>query len=145
MAISEHWSRYCLCATRLQAIDCFSCCWLDPGHNMTSLSFNELKRHCMKCVFFSQKYTHVNIKRLDKMQMTISSAFSTKIRIWFEFPTKGSFDKCLALITQTWCQSGHNLKCVWLTHWGQDKMAAISQTVVSNVFSFLKWKCMNFD
>ena len=30
-----------------------------------------------------------------------------------------------------------------LTHWGQDKMAAIFQTTFSNGFS--SWKCMNFD
>ena len=30
-----------------------------------------------------------------------------------------------------------------LTHWGWDKMAAISQTAFSN--AFLKWKCMNCD
>ena len=30
-----------------------------------------------------------------------------------------------------------------LTHWGQDKMAAFSQTTFSNVFSSVK--CLNFD
>ena len=30
-----------------------------------------------------------------------------------------------------------------LTHWGRDKMDAISQTIFSN--GILEWKCMNFD
>ena len=35
-------------------------------------------------------------------------------------------------------QSPRRQWCVWLTHWGRDKMAAIAQTTVSNAFSWMK-------
>ena len=41
------------------------------------------------------------------------------------------------------CLGKHNKPCAYLTHWGRDKMAAISQTIFS--MHFLEWKWMNFD
>ena len=36
------------------------------------------------------------------------------------------------------CLGKHNKQCAYLTHWGRDKMAAISQTIFSNAFSWMK-------
>ena len=63
--------------------------------------------------------------------------------------TKGQYrGKCFHLMTSSWrtCVSSFMMRIRWstlwsfdhLTHWGRDKMAAISQTIFSSEFSWMK-------
>ena len=42
--------------------------------------------------------------------------------------------RCICVSRPQWVNSFHS----WLTHWGRDKMDAISQTIFSNTFSWMK-------
>ena len=58
----------------------------------------------------------------------------------------GSFNSVdVFLVRLTWTTYGQYspFSALSLTHWGRDKMDAISQTTLSN--AFLEWKCFNFD
>ena len=43
-----------------------------------------------------------------------------------------------AVLYSVWGKTSYHEGCLLLTHWGRDKMAAISQTTLSNAFSWMK-------
>ena len=51
--------------------------------------------------------------------------------------TIGSLHLMQAMKLQIWHEIRHRFHCT-LTHWGRDKMAAFSQTTLSNAFSWMK-------
>ena len=48
-------------------------------------------------------------------------------------------------LNSVWCSDAIWQHISWLTHWGRDKMAAVSQTTLSNAFSWMKMLEFDYD
>ena len=80
---------------------------------------------------FSEILSEIHIFSLKNMHLKMSSAK------WWPFCLNLNVLTCC--IFHTWFNSkGDNFKYIFLTHWGRDEMAAISQMTVSNAFSWMK-------
>ena len=73
----------------------------------------------------------LNVSGLTKLKLCITSPLCCK-------GTSGSLQKVPVIPSACWMLFIRHVMSISLTHWGRDKMAAVSQTTLSNAFSWMK-------
>ena len=118
----HHWFRYGLSPERHQAIT-----WTNAGILLIEPLGANFSENLIAILTFS--FTKMRLKVSSAKWRPFCLGLNVSMCIWFSFRgitwVRNNLMRCMHLYSTTMLQ---------LTHWGRDKMAAISQTTLSNDF-----------